>query len=211
MLAAEQAYRDLSTRTLDQCIVGGVDSFLDGSTLQALHEQRRLKSEDAPDGFQPGEAAAFFLLERMDSAVQRGADILAVVTQVALARDEPENGRRIPGVALGNALSVLLGPSSQGPRRGWFISDINGEPGRAMEWGNLLVRLSSSHPWLREAPLWYPASSLGDTGAASGVIGVCAAVRAFARDYAPADVAFVLSSSDGVERGALRVERFTPQ
>ncbi|QSQ19023.1 hypothetical protein JY651_27140 [Pyxidicoccus parkwayensis] len=208
-LALEQATRELISERLDFCIVGGIDSLLEASTLQRLHDQRRLKSEDAPDGLQPGEAAAFVLLERLKYAQRRGTSIQALLGGAVALRDEVDVSRRVPGVVLGRAVADLL-ESSQRPESHWLISDINGEPGRAMEYGQCLTRLCAEHPGLRQAPLWYPATNLGDTGAASAVIAMCAAVRAFARDYAPAEAGLILSSSDGAERGAIRVTRFLP-
>lgn len=209
-LALEQASRELLSGRLDFCIVGGIDSLLEASTLQALHDKRRLKSEDAPEGLQPGEAAAFILLERLRPALRRGASVHAILGGVTVAREEEDESRRVPGVVLGRAVAALLN-SSRKPESRWLISDINGEPGRALEYAQCMVRLSTEHRGLKQAPLWYPAASLGDTGAASAIIGMCAAVRAFARDYAPAEAGLVLSSSDGVERSAIRVERFIPR
>jgi len=206
--ALEQACQELAAGRLERCILGGVDSLLDSQTVQALHQRRRLKSQDAPDGLQPGEAAAFFVLEPLKSALQRRAQVHGLVTGVAFLSDESREEQSVPGAALGHCVTSLLSSPSMG-ERAWFISDLNGEPSRSMEWGNLLVRLTASHPGLRQAPLWHPASSLGDTGTASAAIGLCAVVRAFTRKYAPAEVALVLSSSDGPARGAIRVERYS--
>jgi 3-oxoacyl-[acyl-carrier-protein] synthase-1 len=209
-LALKQASQELLSERLDFCIVGGIDSLLQASTLQNLHDKRRLKSEDAPDGLQPGEAAAFILLERLRPALRRGAPVHAILGGATVTREEADEARRVPGVVLGRAVTALLG-SSRKPENLWLISDINGEPGRALEYAQCLVRLCTEYPDLKQAPLWYPAASLGDTGAASASIGICAAVRAFAREYAPADAGLVLASSDGVERGAILVERFIPR
>lgn len=208
-LLVERACLELMAGRLDRCIVGGVDSLLDGDTLQTLHAKRRLKSQDAPDGLQPGEAAAFVLLEPLRAARRRGARVHGLVTAVGVVPPDGAPRQSAPGVLLGRAVAEVVTPEAS--ERVWFISDLNGEPGRALEWGHFLVRLASTHPALPDSPAWYPATSLGDTGAASGAIGLCAAVRAFARGYAPAEAALVLSSSEGPARGALRVERFTEQ
>jgi 3-oxoacyl-[acyl-carrier-protein] synthase-1 len=204
-LAINFAALQLAAGQIDRCIVGAVDSYLDGETLQTLHKERRLKSYDAPAGFQPGEAASFLLLEPVKAAHRRGAQVQGVISHVLVAGHERNQNPSAPGVVLGGAVASAL--NHELGERVWIISDLNGESGRAMEWGNLLVRLAATHPALRDAPVWYPATSLGNTGAASGAIGICAAVRAFARGYAPADAALLLSSSDGPERGVVKLER----
>jgi 3-oxoacyl-[acyl-carrier-protein] synthase-1 len=84
----------------------------------------------------------------------------------------------------------------------WVISDLNGEPYRAIDWGNALVRRIRA---LAEPVLWCPALWFGDTGAASGAVALCLAARAFERSYAPAPWSLVLSSADGPDRAAVIV------
>ena len=74
-----------------------------------------------------------------------------------------------------------------------------------MEWGNAVVRLVAQSPRFAEPVLWYPAASFGDTGAASGAVALCMAIRAFERGYAPAQTATIISSADGSNRAAVRV------
>jgi 3-oxoacyl-[acyl-carrier-protein] synthase-1 len=76
-----------------------------------------------------------------------------------------------------------------------------------MEWGHALVRLLERWPAVHEPVLWYPATSFGETGAASGPLAVCMAVSAVARGYAPAANAVIASSSDGSGRAAVVGER----
>jgi len=45
------------------CIVGGVDSLVEYPALVWLEEKSRLKTDDRPYGFIPGESAAFLVLE----------------------------------------------------------------------------------------------------------------------------------------------------
>ncbi|QQR45130.1 hypothetical protein JKA73_03025 [Myxococcus xanthus] len=204
-MAIDLAAQRLAAGQLDQCIIGAVDSYLDDGTIQSLHRERRLKSDDAPDGFQPGEAAAFLLMEPARAAQRRGVQVLGSISSVVTAGLERRVDPGAPGVVLARAVASSLTSAPGG--RVWLISDLNGEPGRSMEWGNALARLASTHPTISDSPVWYPATSLGNTGAASAAIGICAAVRAFARGYAPADAALILSSSDGPQRGVVRLER----
>ena len=53
------------------CIAGGVDTLCDDLAIDALAAQERLKKGDNPVGLQPGEAAAFVLLESPDGVRRR--------------------------------------------------------------------------------------------------------------------------------------------
>ena len=73
--------------------------------------------------------------------------------------------------------------------------DLNGEDAREADWGHALVRVRAA---LGTTPRFVriPATSLGDTGAASGAIAICAAVRSHVRAYARAPEILVCSSAE---------------
>jgi 3-oxoacyl-[acyl-carrier-protein] synthase-1 len=202
--AAGAASAKLRAGHLHRCLVGGVDSLLDQAVLEALIGSGRLKTPDKPDGLQPGEAGAFVLLERLDGARRREADILAVMAGSSLASEPDHAGSDRPcrGIGLTAALSPLLDDGAEGGL--WLVSDHNGEHFRANELGSTRARAPAAFPALRAARPWYPAASFGDTGAASAAIAACMVARAFRRGYAPAASALILSSSEQEPRGALR-------
>ena len=84
----------------------------------------------------------------------------------------------------------------------WIIADQNGEVYRANEWGHALVHLIQAFPTTQNVRMWLPAIGFGDTGAASGGVAACQALRAFARNYHVENDAIVLSSSPWGERAA---------
>jgi 3-oxoacyl-[acyl-carrier-protein] synthase-1 len=213
-VAIEQAMSDITAGKLDRCIVEGLDSFLDIETLEWLHKNQRLKTEENTVGLQPGEAGACLLLEKYGVARQRRADVLAVVTATGtdFESDYLLTGRPALGQGLVRAVSQLLSKiRGQELKPKWIVTDQNGEPYRAYEWGHALVRLSVTYPSLREASLWYPATSFGDTGAASGGVAICSVVRAFMRHYAVASDVIITSSSDRGERTALYLTALSDQ
>src|SRR5436190_637255 len=53
-------------------LVGGLDSYLEPPLLDQLDDQRRLLGAGAPDGFVPGEGAAFVLLAAPGHAARLG-------------------------------------------------------------------------------------------------------------------------------------------
>ena len=83
-----------------------------------------------------------------------------------------------------------------------LLGDLNGLERRAGDWGHALVRLRSAVD-LGHLPLWLPALSFGETGAASGALAVCLAARAFERGYAPGGHALVWLASENGARGAI--------
>lgn len=208
--AVLEASTKLKAGQWHRCLVGGVDSLLDESTLQSLQGARRLKTASKPDGLQPGEAAAFVVLERFDVARRRNAEILAAVTGGSVTTDGGHSGADDHGdsaAGLAKAVLALLSTADAPMTDGfWFISDHNGEHHRARELGNVIVNLSSKLPDVAARPLWFPAASFGDTGAASGAIAICMATQSFVRGYPNGLSALILSSSDRAARGALRID-----
>jgi 3-oxoacyl-[acyl-carrier-protein] synthase I len=208
--AVHQACSKLRSSSWQRCLVGGIDSLVEGAALDSLYAAGRLKTPDKPDGLQPGEAGAFLLLERFDAAERRGATIMAIVAgaSTALEPDHAQSDRPCRGVGLSGAITQTLSASMvEGRGDLWLLSDHNGEHARAMELGNVLARASREFPALGAATPWCPASSFGDTGAASAAIAACLAARAFHRGYAPSPRALILSSSDREPRGALLLKR----
>ncbi|HSN97581.1 MAG TPA: hypothetical protein VLS89_04750 [Candidatus Nanopelagicales bacterium] len=198
--AVRSATARLTAGTWQRCILGAIDSLLEERALAWLLRSGRLKTPDKPDGLQPGEASVFLLLERYDSARRRGAEIMSVIGETAVASGG-KDASALPQVVE----TVLGGPA--GPPGGdrWLISDHNGESWRARELASTLVRLSSRFPHLGADARWLPASSFGDTGAVSAAIAVCLASRSFARGYAPAPAGVVLSSSDDGASACMRI------
>jgi len=204
--ALRKAMEELKTGTIDVGVVGGVDSLLDEATLAWLENTHRLKTPDMPVGLQPGEAAAFFTVEIVRESSAAKAKALAGIQAVHMGTEARTLLSGEP--SLGEGLAVLMmrlvdGGNANG-QVPWFITDQNGEFSRAMEWGNAVVRMIENWPVLGEAVLWYPAMSFGDTGAATGAVAACMAMRAFEQGYAPAGKSpIIISSADGVSRAAL--------
>ena len=85
-------------------------------------------------------------------------------------------------------------------------ADLDGGTARATDWGHAAVRVEAQVGGLPEV-LLLPALSLGNTGAASGAVAICAAARSFVRNYAPGDNILLCSSSETGEVGAALISR----
>jgi 3-oxoacyl-[acyl-carrier-protein] synthase-1 len=203
ILALTDAIMDLQAGAVRFAVVGGVDSLIELESLDVFLEARRLKTGDNVDGFIPGEAAAFILLETVGHAAERSATFLATLEAPATARevntiwgDEPVDGTGL-SAAIRATLSAL---DDGGSRTGLIVCDLNGETYRAKEYATACPRVLSSvqTPW----ELWHPADSIGETGAASPLVGACLVAQALAQEYAPSENALVWASSDNGLRGS---------
>jgi 3-oxoacyl-[acyl-carrier-protein] synthase-1 len=189
-------------------IVGAVDSLCHDVALDALAAQDRLKGGDNSSGLQPGEGAAFLLLESGDDVRRRAAKPIASLTAIGMGKESGGDDDLPRGQGLRDAIMQLVAQSGTLPaRETWFILDLNGEERRANDWGCCYPQLRLQIPDLLPRPEWYPATSFGDTGAASAALGVQMAISGFSRAYAPGPCAVVLSSSDDGRRAAIRIER----
>ena len=200
--ALQRAVEDLHAGQVDTAVLLAVDSLVDVPVLKWLQAADRLKCDGVPDGLQPGEAAAAIALS--GSAPSAGEARNATQVLSVHLSEEPRNLlAAIP--ARGEMLSSVVARAWQEATSStaWVILDGNGEIFRAMDWGHALVRLRSIDEAFATPVVWYPAMSFGDTGAASALIGMCMAVRAWERGYAPGDSAIIASASDGQLRGAV--------
>ncbi len=203
--AIRDAIAVMASNQVDRCIVGAIDSRAEAGFLKAAARRGLLRTMDNPVGLIPGEAAAFVLLERPRDAARARLAVVATITATAigaaptdlLAKDWTPSGGEFTDV-LRTALGVA-------PRVAFSIGDLNGTERRADEWGNALARLRAEHV-IPDLPAWFPAISFGDTGAASGAVGLCVAARAFARRYAPGGTGVVWLSSESGAKAAIVVQ-----
>ena len=205
----DTAAQELEAGTLDTAIVGGVDSLVSEPELAWLNITGRLKTDEQSAGLVPGEAAALIFLKKTGNVYGSQTSALANLHSVqhAQTRRPYSAGEAPDGDGLAEALFPLAEAQCVNSQTPWIVTDQNGENYRAADWGHAFVRLLTRYSNYENVVLWHPAVSFGDTGAASAAVGVCMALRAYARNYAPNDIAVVVSSSDGPERAALIVEK----
>ena len=198
----------LRSGKLERCIVGGIDSYVDHEMLEVLASLKLLKSADNPVGITPGEASAFFMLERYDVAKRRNAKIEAYVDYPCIIEEEVHRFSDTPcgGQGLSSTISQTYGEASKSERPiGTVIFNLNGDPWKSSEWGNTIAHVSLSHP-ITEAEYWYPAESFSETGAATASISLCFGVRSFIRRHFHENVLLAMSNDNG-KKGAVFLGR----
>ena len=201
--AMAAASRGLQQRDFPACLVAAVDSLVIPEVMEAMLAEGWLKTPDTPVGFIPGEAAVACCLTAPRSG--EGLKPVALLRGVTLGHEpRAEHPDLAPlGHALTQCLRSALRDAAAPTDRLLLVSDHDGEQRRAMELGGLQVALRGQGAGSGGLSVWLPATGFGNTGAASGAVGLCVAVRGILRNYAPAPVVAVLSASDGPERAAL--------
>jgi len=193
----------------DSCIVGAVDSKVEPRYLDAAADLLMLRTESYQAGFMPGEAAAFILL-------QRDSDPLGELNSVRISKLElADEGvsyldeARPVGVELARVInSVCSLDRSETPEMpGVLIGDLNGWEARSADWGNAVIRLMPDID-VSKVPLWLPAISFGETGAASGVVAIAMAMAAHRRGYAPPGASVIWLASLTGRRGAIKLDSY---
>jgi len=197
---ARELLQDAEMRT---CVICGVDSCINVSTLRWLDQTYRLKTPANPHGLIPGEAAAVVLVQRAPAA-GAAAEVIGLgfgKEKAHVMSEEP-----LLGLGLTDAARAALAEAKLGfHEMDWRISDVTGEEYRFKEMALVESRLVRIARKVAQ-PLWHCADSMGDSGAAAGVAQLVVADQAFHKGYAPGDKAICLTSSVPGDRAAAIVQ-----
>lgn len=192
MHALHEASRLIQEARAPACLVGGVDSLLNASTLQWLDSQRRLKTSTHNDGLFPGEAAAAVLVQ-----ANRQHDTCLGISGLGFAQEPSPllSCKPLRAEGLATAARDALAQSTLGYHEiDLRLSDVTGEQYGFKEIPLMEARLYRT---VRKAdqPLWHWAEAIGDTGAAGGIAQLILADQAFRKGYAPGRTAICLTGS----------------
>lgn len=194
LLALEAGLKALEQGSAQTVIVGGVDTFFDLMVLDELDAEGRILGPQVADGFIPGEGAGFLVLKPQGQASGTGPTILALG-----AASLPDPGHRYgsepaKGEGLAKAIEQLrAGLASPPPPVGTTFAGFNGENFDAKMWG--VAHMRHTDFFSPTMSLQHPASTLGDTGAASGAIMSALAATALTLGHRQGP-AFVWAASD---------------
>ncbi len=181
--ALAQGWTQMMSDQLPGCLVGAVDSLLNGQTLQQLAGKHRLKNAANSDGVVPGEGASCVLLTRRMPTAE---DVPISLRGLGFSNETatPLSAAPLRGSGLLAAVEAALQQAGvQGDDIDLYLSDIAGERFAFKE--HLLMRARVVRQCHEKIPMWLCAESIGDIGAAAGLCQIVRAREAFRRGYAP--------------------------
>jgi len=188
----------------DAVLVGGIDTPWDLTWLTHLDAERRLLGADVKDGFVPGEAAAFVLLERHEARARE----LTCVRAAGTAEDPGHRYADTPalGIGLAAALDEAMGPLSAAPPIKTCFAGLNGENFGAKAWGVAHIR----HHERFDPALYFehPADCFGDVGAAMGPLLIALADETLRAGHRPGPM-LVWAASDYAPVGCVYLTKDT--
>ena len=191
--------RRLFTRGAAQAaLIVAVDSLMDTRTLHWLDEHKRLKKDENPDGVIPGEAACVTLVTScpLFSAAPCVAGLGFGHETATVLNEEPLLGKGMAG-AVRDALAEA---GLRMHEVAFRLSDVAGESYGFEELALAQIR-NTTIPRSSQS-LLHPASSIGDCGAANGLLQLAWAEQAMRRRYARGPVALAHASAHTGSRAA---------
>ncbi len=183
----------------DACVVGGVDSLINSHDIQRMREAGRMIEPDLPQGLIPGEGSAFLLV------TQRGRCPNPVATLFGASSAQEADSVRSPRFSQGRGLVTALRAAVEDAavpesNVSFRVSSVNGE--RYAVWESMFSSTRFYRTRRERLTTWYPASSVGEIGAASGVLLVLVAALAIGGGYAPGPYSMCESASETGLRAA---------
>jgi 3-oxoacyl-[acyl-carrier-protein] synthase I len=200
--AIEEGCRLIREGNADVCLVGGVESYIDRTTVEWIDWTGGLHAPTNSWGFIPGEASGFCVLASDEFAAASQLPTLGLVLGASMTV-EPKL-RRDRAVCIGEGLSEsfrrTLCSLPDSVLVDQIICDLNGEPHRAEEFGFTMMRLGKR--FADPGRFQTPADCWGDVGAASGTLFVALAVMAGRNGYAEGPTTLIWSSAMVAERSS---------
>jgi 3-oxoacyl-[acyl-carrier-protein] synthase-1 len=168
---------------VNACVVCGVDSYVNASSLLWLDAVSRLKTVENSDGIIPGEGAAAVLANAQPASRGNGNTQIAGLgfgkESASILSDEA-----LLGVGLTKATKDALAEAGVAMHEIDFrMSDVAGESYGFKEQALTLMKVLKRTR--ATFPIWHCADSIGDVGAAAGVCELVWCTHAFRNGYAP--------------------------
>ena len=204
-LALEAAFKQFTARTLDACVVAGVDSYIEPETLEWIEECDQLHGGGPLNnawGFIPGEAAGAVLVATEEFARRNRLPSMGEVLSVGIGQETKliKTDAVCIGEGLTQAFRAALTALAPGEQIHNVFCDMNGEKYRADEYGFSTLRTKqhfrSATDFIAYADCW------GDVGAAGVPLHIATAVISQKKRYSKGSLSFVWASSESGERGA---------
>jgi 3-oxoacyl-[acyl-carrier-protein] synthase-1 len=200
------ALLELRAGRVDAVVAGGLHCDYAPAVIRSLAATGRLFSPDRPDAVLPGEAAAFVLVMRDDTARSLGLPAMARIHGVATEKSSvtsTTDGRSFESTAIADAIRAATEELPDELVVGWSVTDLGLEHARVRELYSAITRTHKrlGHPFVVDSP----AQRAGNLGAASLPLALGYMALGFRHGFAPAPFGLALAASDGGERAAILV------
>jgi 3-oxoacyl-[acyl-carrier-protein] synthase I len=195
--ALQSAREWLRSGRADACVVAAVDSLINGSALEKLEAEERLKTEDGSEGCIPGEAAAAILLRKAPSS--RG---ILEVAGLGFGHEPSALGKGA-NKAVGLAAAIKNALADAGSSLfdlDFRVGGMTGEQSVFDEASTGVARVQRVHK--ENFELWVPAEKLGYVGAALPACMLVLTAVGFHKGYAPGRSAILYGFSRSQLRAA---------
>lgn len=195
--ALQSARESLSSGGASACVVAAVDSLINGSMLEALEAEERLKTEDGSEGCIPGEAAAAILVRKAPSS--KG---IVELTGLGFG-DEPSASGTVANKGIGLAAAIRNALADAGISLfdvDFRVGGMTGEQSVFDEASTGVARVQRIHKDNFE--LWVPAEKLGYVGAALPACMLVLTAFGIRKGYAPGPSAVLFGFSKSHLRAA---------
>ena len=203
--ALPAALEALAARRVDVVVLGGAHTDYDPETLATLDADGRVFTAENLDAVLPGEAAAFVVLTREETARRLGLAPAARLGGVGTGMDKDRPDNDASAFDATGTTAALRGAAEElaetGLRAGWGLCDQTFEQRRVLEWQAAVTRTHAL--WGAPHRLDAPAQRTGHLGAAALPFLMVLAAEGWKRGYAPSGVALAFAGSDAGERGAV--------
>ena len=201
--ALKQAQELLYAQGREYVLIVSIDSLLNSATLSQYGgglygEGRRLLGDGHSNGFIPGEAATAILLSTSKDDLSVSISGVGEGQESATLDNEEE-------VLKGNGIADAIRQASKDSgveihNTGFRASSVSGEDYFFTE--AALAQIKTLKQKVDEQPLWHPADSVGEVGAAVGGAITVMTYYAFTKAYALGSNAICHISNDNSQRGA---------
>lgn len=216
--ALQQAQSSLYQDTISHVLIVGIDSLLNSASLgyyggDLYGEGRRLLGDGHSNGFIPGEAATAILLSKPDSNHANTPQIVGV----GIGKESASYHNSLtddPDILRGKGLSDAIKAASQQAHidihnTAYRVASVSGEDYFFTE--AALAQIKSLKQKVAEHPLWHPADSIGEVGAAVGGAITIMTYYALQKKYALGNQVLCHISNDNEQRGAFILKQSTQE
>ena len=201
--ALKQAQELLYAQGHEYVLIVSIDSLLNNATLSQYGgglygENRRLLGDEHSNGFIPGEAATAILLSTSKDDLSVSISGIGEGQESATLDNKEE-------VLKGNGIADAIKEASKDSgveihNTAFRVSSVSGEDYFFTE--EALAQIKTLKQKVDEQPIWHPANSVGEVGAAIGGAIVVMTYYAFTKNYALGHSALCHISNDNSQRGA---------